>query len=429
MARPRWALVLRGAAMAAVCAAALARARAAGPVTAHPPRPASAPGAKTDRGVYPEPPLPALPPAGGTFTDPTFGTTLMRLTDESDGKHCHNAYSYWPSFNRSSTRVHANCGGRAMLFRFDPDAFKLLGKEPLFAKKPPSSYEPRWEDILWSDLHDDVLFCHQGLNLWSYDVATKAYALVKDFTNLVPPGHLSQMSKSLDDNVFACSLQDPKWRLMGFLVWRRDKDRVLLKQETPEGLDEVQIDKTGRYLVVKTGKQGRGAIEVRVADLETGKTEDLTDDKPDFAPGHSDNGRGVVAGHDNITNRLTFRKLASPHQVVTLLGLGSDWSQDYHVSLLAADEGWALLSFYVGNKIPSSGVFRNEIVQVATDGSQRVRRLAHHRSAVREYWDSPRANISRDGRFVVFTSNWASPRRDVFILKVPPLAERPPGQP
>jgi hypothetical protein len=32
------------------------------------------------------------------------------------------------------------------------------------------------------------------------------------------------------------------------------------------------------------------------------------------------------------------------------------------------------------------------------------------------------ANISRDGRFVAFGSNWGgSGRRDVFILKVPPI--------
>ena len=66
------------------------------------------------------------------------------------------------------------------------------------------------------------------------------------------------------------------------------------------------------------------------------------------------------------------------------------------------------------------GPFRNEIFQVSTDGSQRVRRLAHHHSVYRDYWDTPRANISRDGRFVAFTSNWGSTtRRDVFLIKVP----------
>ena len=34
----------------------------------------------------------------------------------------------------------------------------------------------------------------------------KKYQLLKDFSTSLPPGHLSQMSKSLDDKVFAFSL-------------------------------------------------------------------------------------------------------------------------------------------------------------------------------------------------------------------------------
>ncbi len=49
--------------------------------------------------------MPALPKAGETLIDPTFGTTILRLTDERDGKYCINAYSYWPTFNRDSTRL------------------------------------------------------------------------------------------------------------------------------------------------------------------------------------------------------------------------------------------------------------------------------------------------------------------------------------
>jgi len=62
---------------------------------------------------------------------------------------------------------------------------------------------------------------------------------------------------------------------------------------------------------------------------------------------------------------------------------------------------------------------------VATDGSGRVRRLAHTRndqlaSGEENYWDTPRANVSFDGRLVAFTSNWGwSRRRDVYVLQVP----------
>ncbi len=61
-----------------------------------------------------------------------------------------NAYSYWPSFNTDSTRFHIACGNRHMLYSFDPKAFRLISKEPLFAGKPPTGYEPRWEDAMWA---------------------------------------------------------------------------------------------------------------------------------------------------------------------------------------------------------------------------------------------------------------------------------------
>ena len=375
----------------------------------------------TDRTVYPVPEPPELPKAGETFVDPTFGTTLMRVTDEGDGKQCQHVYSYYHTFNRDSTRFHIQSGGKAMLYRFDPQAFRVLGKAPLFAARPPGGSEPRWDDTLWSATDPDVAYCHTGLKLWEFNVATGKYTLIRDFAGTFEPGYIWQMSKSLDDGTFAFSLQDPKWHVVGFAAWKRDTDKVLIHEKANPGFDEVQLDKTGRYLVIKTGRQGRNkVIRVRVADLDTGKTWDLTDYEPDWAPGHSDNGHGTVVGMDAHTPRVTLRKLSDPHTFTTVLKWGDDWSQGRHLSMLADDEGWVLISAYTGNKLKSNGLFRDEIMQAATDGSARVRRLCHHHSVVREYWESPRANISRDGRFVCFTSNWGgSDRRDVFILKVP----------
>ncbi len=378
---------------------------------------AEKPRVRTGRKACPLPPAPALPPAGGKYLDPTFGTQILRVTDEADGDS-QNAYSYYPAFNRDSTMFFIHCKAGPRLYHFDPNAFRIVGKEPLFAARPPHKHAPRWEDCIWSGADPNALFCHGHLRLWRYDVRARKYHLVRDFSGELAPGHLHQMSKSLDDNVFGFSRQDPKWKLVGCLVWRRDSDSIALRHDTTD-LDEIQVDKTGRWCVVKTAKQGRGVVQDRIVDLRTGKVEDLIDDGPDFAPGHSDNGRAVILGADNWKNRLTLRSFARPHEFLTVLDLHNDWSQDQHISLLADDEAWATVSFYVANKLPGSGAFRNEIVQVKTDGSQQVRRLAHHRSVYRGYWDSPRACISRDGRFITYTSNFEGRGRGVFILRVP----------
>ena len=387
---------------------------------------------KTDRGVYPDwpgplPEPPKLPKAGGeTFVDPDFGTTIMRVTDEADGD-CKHRYSYLHTFNKDSTRFFINCGGKAVLYSFDPAAFRIKGKAPLFPANPPGGGKVRWDHTQWSADDPDLMYCHEGLRLYSYNVAEQKYTLLKDFTGIFGQGNLWQMSKSLDDKTFAFTVDKPDERVaVRFMVWSRDKDKILLNEKANVEFDEVQIDKTGRYLVIKTGQTGRDhVIRVRIADLETGKTSDLTDFEPDWAPGHSDNGHGTVvavSSHDcdGLGSSLTLRKLEDPHNFIHILRWPKDWTQSFHISMLADDEDWALVSSYTTKPPLSKGLFHDEIFQVTTKGPGFVRRLAHHHSVRREFWDEPRANISRDGRFVTFTSNWGgSPRHDVFILRVP----------
>jgi len=380
-------------------------------------------GIKRDYGTYPVPPPPPLPAAGGTVIDPTFGTTIMRLTDAQDGPDCINSYSYWPTFNLNSTRLMIYSGIAPLLYRFDPVAFKIIDKMT-WNTTIPAGGSVRWDDAIWSGSNPDVIYAHDniGLRIWLYNVATQTYTQIGDLTALYNRGdYLWQMSKATrNDNIFAFTRRDARYRVVGYLVWRRDTNQVIYNVETSQ-LDEVQVDKSGTYLVVKTGLQGAGAIEVQVVNLNTLSVQSLTDDGPDYAPGHSDNGNKTVIGADNWRNQITFRTLADPHSPTTLISYDNDWTQDYHISHLANNEKWTLVSSYSPVSGTPDGPFHDEIYQVATDGSLAVRRYAHHFSIYGDdYYASPRADISRDGRFVAFTSNWgvAGGRKDVFILKL-----------
>ena len=90
----------------------------------------------------------------------------------------------------------------------------------------------------------------------------------------------------------------------------------------------------------------------------------------------------------------------------------------------------ALLSFYSyrGTGGSGPGLFHDELVLLRTDGSGRFRRLLHHRSKAQEYFETPRANLSYDGRFVAFSSNWGgSKRTDLFVARLdPPLGAEAP---
>ena len=378
-------------------------------------------GVKTDLRSYPEGHAPALSRAGAVTEDPVFGTQVMRVTDSTDGAGFGTAYSYWSTFNSNNTRlIVQSTSGPANLYEFDPVAFTLGSKRPL--PIPPGTGLSSAEDAVWSANDPDILFVHQGTAFYAYNARLSTYALVGYLNSQFPAGsYFWQMSVSRDDDTFAFTVRNPDYSVGGYAVWRRSVNRVLCSVRT-DVLDEVQIDKSGRYLVVKTGLQGVGAIQVKVVDLQTQTVTDLTDNEPDFAPGHSDNGRGSVIGADNWQNRLTYRNLSSPHILRTVISFGNNWDTDCHISWLGENESWILVSFF-GNI--ASGVFNRELVLVATDGSQRVRRFAHHYSVYNGYSSSPRANMSRDGKFVAFTSNWGnSGRTDLFIAKVPWLTSK-----
>ncbi len=394
----------------------------------------------TDHNIYPEPPPPALPAAGSTFVDPTFGTTLMRVTDAGDGNDNHHAYSYWPCMNKNSTRLYVfQTGLGPTLYDFDTVNFSISNKRLMFTSNCPSGAAPDAENAIWSDLNPDIIFVHdRNMHLYSYNVVSQSYSLVKDLSSSFPPGsHTGQMNKNhTNDDLFTFTLKDAGWNVTGMFAWRQTGDQ--LYSYTFASADECQPDRAGDYLIVKLGNSGQYVVESKIIDLATGNVKDLFDGGPAnpntpgpyWGPGHGDMGSGTVMGNDNWNNRFVGRSCANADSFYVVHDWQNDWSQDYHASGLSDDENWILLSTYVGGTLPSSGYFKNEIFQVSSDGKDSVRRFAHHHTDYvadynangggSAYWSSPKACISKNGKWIVFTSNWGSTaRKDVFIIKVP----------
>jgi hypothetical protein len=381
-------------------------------------------GIKTDMGVYPEPPLPALPAAGGKFIDPTFGTEIMRVTDQSDGSTNGTFYSYWPTFNMNNTKLLVKRGNGDAVYDFDPVNFTLGAKQTLPPLPDGDSFTT--QGAIWSPTDPNILFGLSFINprIWSLNVVTRSWTLVRDFSNIFSPGDYPwQMSMSMDGDTFAFTRKKSTSQNLGYVVYRRSTDQVLLSISDP-GIDEVQIDKSGRYLGIPLGQVDATGHDYYVRDLQTGANTGLVPGAPDFSPGHADIGTGVIVAYDSPdNNRLLKRSLSAPHQWTLVWDIGPVW-QSLHLSLRGDNEGWALVSFYGPAAPAQSGAFplQRELVLIKTDGSQAIRRIAHHRSIyIDNYWDTPRATLSRDGRFIAFSSNWGgASRQDLFIVRVPP---------
>lgn len=395
----------------------------------------SVPAAVTDAtGVYPPPSPPALPQAGGKFFDPTFGTEIMRVTDEhtANGSNGDSGYSYYGTFNKDSTRLIARMQSiqEARFFQFDPVGFTLGAMTTPGIS--PDGGQPDWGECHWSGIYPNRMICHnsEGHRIFYYDVTTNSYSLIADLSSLLGKNeYIYQMTRSLDDKRFAFTIKlTTDYSIVGFAVYDLTSNSIILRVNTTD-LDEVHIDKTGRYLVWMT-EEPAGDIKsniFRIFDLATKTSIPLSVGSPDYAMNHYGVGAAsLISGYDgyDIANLyVESRSLANPHNPVPVFQFDRGFynipgGSTIHVSILGDDESWVTCETYSG----SGGVWyplRDEILLIENKAQGRVRRLAHHQSVTKEYYDQPRANISRDGRFIAFTSNWgASGRRDLFVARV-----------
>jgi hypothetical protein len=226
-------------------------------------------------------------------------------------------------------------------------------------------------------------------------------------------------------------------------VWDKEVDRLLLyvheSQFPGEYLDETAISKDGSYLYVFMVRTSpKPAIRrPRVHNLDAGTVEILVGDParasgmgpPDYPQGHSDTTSDAIIGFDGFA-RVLSRPLATPHVLNVLLNeqAYTDWTQDQHFSALCCED-WVTVSTSGWAGKETTGLFHDEIFDLATDGSGRVRRYAHHQSRAGGYWTYSFASVSFDGRWIAFSSNWGNARgpRNLFILAREPWVVPRPG--
>lgn len=382
----------------------------------------------TDTTTRTEPTLPTLGAAGTKITDPTFGTTILRVTDattEPDtGGHkgVLNSYSTQQAFNSDSTRVlflvHSSYQ-RARFYDFTPGSCTVNTTGYLLSSAPAGLQE---YGMTWSRTDPDLIYGVGNYNLYEITVPAGTSSTLKTFTGLGHSGgYVTQMSMSDDADVFGMLFQGGTPSGSGYVFWKRSTDTVLMSSANVTSLDEVAVDKSGTYgLIMYAG----GTAEVWTLATATQVGTDLTGNN---GFNHRDAGKcgftnGGIFTHRPANTSLGYRTCAAPTTITDLLpGMTTPWSyssQQDHFSMQASNDLWALASRYHTSGGAVSNAFDNEIMQVATDGSGRVRRIAHHRSVFNEYYDSPFASISRDGKFVNFSSNWgsASGRHDGFIV-------------
>ena len=475
-------------------AAALSLAAAAGAQT----RAAVAPyTAVVDHVPYAKPALPLPGPAGSSFLDPVFQSAIHRLTDAVTRPGSPNRSYRTPSSphqnawsaNSRYFYVTGSGGVGPIPFAFDPATGTAHRIAPTtsgdgglvleFYIEPQFSYVA--DSIIYGSYSGSGSTLH---TIDQYDFATGLYTRLLDLETLAPGlagtyvGGVASSGGPTErlEAFFGGTSQDHHHYVVVF-----DRGNPLSRQvldtlaSTVNGaptpiplnfsLHHVMIDRSGRYVMLYTTAADqtapRSAAQEYLWDLQTGTITELGGAAHPY--GHDAFGYGVLANQDCCTTtsydaaQWQFRSLAAPlatrDLIATVLAPKETYLAD-HTTWNSArpDNSMPVVSglYRYGSNPTAWRAWDDEIVAIQTNAAPgaaaTVWRFAHHRSDVgydgdatrTAFWYQPHPNVSQDGQWVLFTSNWektlgtdpagdagTAARQDVFLLALKPALPAP----
>lgn len=377
-------------------------------------------------------------PVGEPFTDPHFCTTLRRVSAESeDGGFETQEYSQLQAFSADNEYLLLVSLENWYTVRRVSD-FGLVEGLDTSSWNAARWYPPQPHSIIHYDSNDDTTIRVQVTNIESQTTET-VYTFPEIYQYVVVNRSSDELSADGRWMAGVVNRDDERWVIFALDIENGELGAVLSISDLyatacepdPEwgavNPDWVGVSPLGNYLVVQWTRDGTSRCSgLESFDLRTGEFIGRVYD------GHQHGDMGVdIDGseffmtfelyHPSGMLALGVRELpgnatvSEPRYVQTL-----DWVGD-HISC----QGPAGVCLVTTSAIPDDGwsPLEGEVFLQYTDG--RVERLAQHRSTGCGYWVQPRASISRDGRYVVFASDWGQPqacddlgRGDPYIIEL-----------
>jgi hypothetical protein len=441
--------------------------------------------AESGRSVHVKPPLPPLGPAGWRFTDPTFGTDMLRVTDAStrpgtSGRsYTTPSAAHQTSWNTDSTYFYVrSVDGYFIPYHFQASTMTVSRVQATSSGDGglliASQAEPQFSFVSPTIVY---VTRQDSTNDWpivrQFDLATGSYSDLLELGLTAPiakhtyTGGLSSSAGSPERVMafFGGSAQDQHYLVAVFGAHQPQSAMVLdttastvtvngatTNTNIPLGfhLHHAWLDKTGQYVILETTAPDRvsphSSAPLYVWDTSA-NTFTALPETGGLSGGHYATGFGMMVNQDCCTSttwdaaQWQLRALATPavsHDLITPVLMPQEIYAADHSSWNNAQPG-ALVPFVSGFYRSDSDTapwraWDDEIVAVQTSAGAAgaaVWRFAHHRTTIVSFWDSPRPNVSQDGRWTLFTSNWektlgtdpsSGPREDVFMVALPTQA-------
>lgn len=400
-----------------------------------------------------------LLPNRGRFVFPApYNTEAFRLTNSSDcgGANCvhYVGYSYWRNTNNhvgqdrmlvlvGLKKGNGGAGPSIIAYNKQTDQVEPLG--PIFNSSDSLSTSNA-EGFYFSGTLPHALYVIKNSTLYRYDVMTRQYDEVFDANDHLGNGHVIwQAHSSDDDRVHSATLKSSgNYSDKGCVVYREDTNQLHYFPKIG-AFDECQIDRSGKWLVIKENVDNRRGEDNRIINMETLHERVLLDE--DGAGGHSDLGHGYMVAADNWANEANTQMLwdFEDNQLRgTRLYYNHDWGRQApaHVSHTNSIAGVAPEHQYACGSSANSqtSVHANEIICFGLADDDETLVVAPVMTDINAsgggdfYGKSPKGNLDVTGQYFIWTSNMRGSRLDVFMVKVPqhlltggqPIAPPPP---
>ncbi len=389
----------------------------------------------TDVKTVPSPP--ALGPANSVITDPTFGSRILRVTDQNTN----GGESFIPTdagfhrtWNANSTAIKlTGPRGDAYWLEFNPSSFTVGdgSSRPAIHSLP---FGDTWE---WSTVDPNVIYFLSGSAIKSYNKSTGAAASLGTTANGAPVGYMAVV---IGQDNWVCAAagtggQNYYTQIMCVNPGNPSANKFIdvynktingVAQSDPNwpksasgqviGVHDISGGTGASWLEVTFHQASWGANGGAVLNLATNTWSEVTA-ADNYWSGHVSMGNGryanssgsingsdsrgmVLRDPNNLMNSQAYRFIGQPPAT------NNGWCDADHSSWLNSmsnPNAPILWSRY--NACPYT--WAGEIDALAVDGSNTVWRFAHtHNEGSGCYYAEGFAQISNDGNWALFSSYW-----------------------
>ncbi len=358
-----------------------------------------------------------------TYIDPSFGTTIRRISDAEDGQGIVPMYSTIQAWNADESRM--------ILYDLSNGGHQLLdGQNYSFIRHLDDVNPADLEQIFWDTDDPDIFYYPAGptRDFIKYDVSNQTKEILFNMNEVTGCSEFVAMGNDI---------QMPSW------------DNDVIGMRCGNDINYIYRISTGALTTIASGDVsytaptvGPSGIhyyhDVDVYDENGVLTHNLNQNKPEhscigkfsngndglfavsFAEGPQGGCLGNLIAHDLTTGQC--------HPIISQ-DQGYDYSKSgTHISALAhknTEGGWVAASM-IGFEEDGVALLDQELIIAKIDPDDiKVCRIGHHRSDENEfdYWGEPHAVISPLGTRVLFGSDWSGDEDgqsiDSYVVELP----------